>query len=86
MGYHQILEIIEEQWQESIERSGLWVFVKVFDDLICLVYIPVHDGISQFKGIEVFAHSDLLFHNFGSYALVLRQGDEHLVEFGDQSA
>ena len=84
---HQILEIIEEQRQERIDRARFRIFVKIFHNLVGLEHISVHDGRFQLERIEVFAHPDFAFHNLGrDRSRPFRQRNQHLVELGSQSA
>ena len=69
--HHEVLEVREQQRQERIDTSSLWIFVKIFYYLISLENIPFDDCCLQFEHIEVLAYSYFTFYNFGCDASVV---------------
>ena len=69
--HHQILEIIEEHWEKTVDAACLRIAVKIIYYLICLENIAVHYGVAQLERVEVLAHTNLLLHSLGCHLAVV---------------
>ena len=79
-GNHQILEIIEEQRHDCIQRTSLGIIVKIIHNLVGLENVLGDHRIFQFEDVEIFADANLFLHHFRSnLPVVLGKRDEYLV-------
>ena len=80
------MEVIEEHWEKSIDTTRLWIFVKIFDDLVCFKHIAVDDGVAKFETIEFLAHANLVFNHLWRHSpILLWQRQDDLVELTCQT-